>query len=684
MAGQLNRTRARAAAGASLAALAVAAAGSVGWAQEQDGAERIVVTTTRAPTDWLERADGVARFDEAEIQRVNADHIQELLNRAPGVMLHRGSGVEHLTAIRSPVLSAGAGAGSFLFLEDGVPLRAAGFANINGLFESVSELAQTVEVVRGPGSVLYGSNAVHGTINVFTKAPIRDRAMIELSASTLDRNKAQFEISGAGGYGGVYAGLSILDEGGWREQADVGEQKGLLRWDFDSGVWSADTTLALVNLNQETAGFVQGLDAYENTALSRQNANPDAYRDARAVRLQSRVGYQASDRLSFAFTPYARWNEMELLQHFLLQTPIEESGHWSAGALFTAYWQAAPNVEIVAGVDLEHTDGYLSEVQTKPTAGAAPNQTPQGVHYDYDILADVGAVYADANISLTEDWSVQVGARAEWTRYDYDNLTGSGVLGRFLRPDDRVDEFDTLTPKVALLRHLGDGSVAYVRYAVGARAPQTTDVYRLQRLQVPGQIEPETLDSWEIGWRGSNDLLRWDVAAFTMDKEHYFFRDAGGFNVPDGKTRHQGIEGEFTVPLGSMFEASLAGTYAEHTWRFDRPANGIVSGTDIDEAPHWLGNGTLRWFPTDTIDMEAEWVHVGEYYLDEANNFTYPGHDLLNLRATWNPSDGLALFLIVRNALNNDYAERGDFAFGNPRYFPGEDRAFTFGIRKEL
>ncbi len=62
---------------------------------------------------------------------------------------------------------------------------------------------------------------------------------------------------------------------------------------------------------------------------------------------------------------------------------------------------------------------------------------------------------------------------------------------------------------------------------------------------------------------------------------------------------------------------------------------------------------------------------------------TYPGHDLLNLRAMWEPRDGTALFVIVRNALNTDYAERADFSgFAGERYFPGEDRAFTFGVRK--
>jgi len=48
------------------------------------------------------------------------------------------------------VLTGGAGAGSFLYLEDGVPLRAAGFANVNGLFEGGTEFANSLDVLKGP------------------------------------------------------------------------------------------------------------------------------------------------------------------------------------------------------------------------------------------------------------------------------------------------------------------------------------------------------------------------------------------------------------------------------------------------------------------------------------------------------------------------------------------------------
>jgi outer membrane cobalamin receptor len=95
----------------------------------------------------------------------------EILNQLPGVNVQMNSGQEHLIAIRSPVLTGGAGQGSFLILENGVPTRSPAFGNVNSLIEPHHEVADAIEVVRGPGSAKYGSNAVHGLINVILPEP---------------------------------------------------------------------------------------------------------------------------------------------------------------------------------------------------------------------------------------------------------------------------------------------------------------------------------------------------------------------------------------------------------------------------------------------------------------------------------------------------------------------------------
>jgi outer membrane cobalamin receptor len=133
--------------------------------------EEIVVTATRSEMRLLDFAGAIGRVEADEIAALGATHHSELMNRVPGVMIQRGSGQESLTAVRSPVLTGAGSCGAFLFLEDGIPLRPVGFCNVNELFEVNSEQAEAVEVIRGTGSALYGSNAVHGIVNVINPLP---------------------------------------------------------------------------------------------------------------------------------------------------------------------------------------------------------------------------------------------------------------------------------------------------------------------------------------------------------------------------------------------------------------------------------------------------------------------------------------------------------------------------------
>jgi outer membrane cobalamin receptor len=69
-----------------------------------------------------------------------------------------------MTAIRQPITTGGV----YLFLEDGLPTRPTGFFNHNGLYEIDIPNSGRVEVTKGPGSALYGSDAIGGIFKMFT------------------------------------------------------------------------------------------------------------------------------------------------------------------------------------------------------------------------------------------------------------------------------------------------------------------------------------------------------------------------------------------------------------------------------------------------------------------------------------------------------------------------------------
>ena len=137
--------------------------------RENDDIEEIVVTNQRRDQPRFEHAGNITLLGTDAISAVGHQHVHELMTRVSGVWLSRGSGQEHLTAIRSPVLTGAGSCGGYLFLEDGVPIRPAGFCNVNQMFEMHTEQAGGIEVIRGPGNALYGSNALHGIVNVLSQ-----------------------------------------------------------------------------------------------------------------------------------------------------------------------------------------------------------------------------------------------------------------------------------------------------------------------------------------------------------------------------------------------------------------------------------------------------------------------------------------------------------------------------------
>jgi len=621
-------------------------------------------------TDRIERAN-----DRPEtIDLIPADetrvlvHPAEALNAVAGVNIHRGSGQEHLTAIRSPVLTGGAGAGSFLYLENGVPLRAAGFANVNGLFEAGTEFTQQIEVFKGPGPAEYGSNAVHGLINVVTPEPgSGSTATIIGSSEGYARLTVGHDMTD-----NLRVSVSLAHDDGFRDDSGFDQQKAELRYQRDFGVWDVDAIAGFNNLNQETAGFIQGSDAYRDEAIRFTNPNPEAFRDGKNYRAQIQLSRDVDllgDETRLVLTPYVRRAELRFLRHFVPGQALEKNGHTSFGlqtALISNDWSF--------GVDGEYTDGFLYEFQDNPSRFSFV----QGLHFDYEVQALVLAGYAQKSFEL-DRLRIDVGARGEYTSYDYDTLAAPGVSGRFIRTPDRADDFFTLTPKLGLTYAAGNDVTLFARAARGSRAPQTTDLYAVVQNQVAGQAGVETLDSVEGGVRFGSGATRFEVAAYTMWKDNFFFRNAAGFNVTDGKTRHTGVEFSFAAPLTDWLSASGEWAVSDQTYAFDDAASNVRNGNQIDTAPNTLG--TMRLMADfDRFGAGVEWRHVGRYFTSEANTAAYPGHDIFVARASYELSDSLRVFSRVDNIFDTEYADRADFAFGNERYFPGRPRTLFVGL----
>lgn len=637
---------------------------------------------------WGDRAESdpgsLAVLDKTEIADTLADHPAEILNRLPGVNIQMNSGQEHLIAIRSPVLTGGAGQGSFLIMENGVPVRSPAFGNVNSLFEPHHEVASAIEVVRGPGSAKYGSNAVHGLVNVILP-DVGGGSEAVASYGTLGRWRTDVTLDEGAHW---LAAVSVQKDTGWRDNTGVDQQKLTLVGDWTLGGWDTTGWLTASNLNQETAGFIQGTEAYKDEDVAKSNPNPEAYRDAWSARAGARLAREVGGG-TLTLTPYAHTQAMIFAQHFLPNGGVEKNGSTGGGVMARFEREVSAAVIWRAGVDVDVASGWLKEIQPEPF-GFFPGDArfPQGVHYDYTVDTLMGALWGELDYALTDDVRVLAGLRAETHDYDYTTDVAPGINGRFNVPADRTDSFDLLTPKLGLIWSVTENTDLYANYARGERAPQASDLYRLQSLQVAGEVEEETLDSVEIGARGTalDGRLVYDVAAYWMEKENFFFRDSDGLNVPDGSTEHTGIEASAAFELMAGLSVSGTASWSDQTYTFDRITSSgtetIRDGNAIDTAPEWLANVSLDWQATDAVSLSLTVDHVGEYFTDPANTTVYPGHTVLGARGAWAFAEDAEVFLIVRNLTDERYADRADLAFGNDRYFPGEPINATLGMRK--
>lgn len=658
--------------------------------------ETIVVTASRSEqtlagmtvnTDWI---------DEEDLKLIGHTHINESMARIAGTWISRGNGQEHLTAIRSPVLTGAGGCGGFLMLQDGISLRAAGFCNVNELFEAHTDQAQRIEVIKGPGTAMHGSNAMHGVIDVISP-DISDAAFASISMESGSYD--YYRLKTSHGRRNFRLDVSITADGGYKDASGFDQQMLNLQYRSARESLHMVTRMTASNLNQETAGFVPGHKAYQQAGLRRDNPNPNAFRDGKSLRLHSRIKYALDTDTEIIVTPYYRYTDMAFLQHFLPGQATEENGQQSLGLLSSWHQTLAARSNLIVGVDLEYTQAFLKEIQADATASDVAflrATIPAGVHYDYDVDAVVLSPFIQMQWQLSAKNLITTGIRFDYVHYDYNNntLTGRtkddgtpcGFGGcRFNRPADREDSFSNWSPKLGFSHNFNGQNQIYVSLARGFRAPQATELYRLQNEQSVSMIDSEHLDSIEVGFRGSTDRTTYDISLYFMDKDNVIFRDSNRVNVDNGATTHQGIEVTVSTNLTNNIDLSISATYAIHRYDFFRVLNGVnIDGNDVDTAPRHMGSAQLGWNFAARSRAELEWVHMGAYYQDPQNLNAYAGHDLLNLRVQTTLTNHWKLFFRLINLTNVDYAERADYAFGEDRYFVGNPAMVYVGIQGSM
>ena len=654
--------------------------------------DNIIVTAKRDQQLKTSLIGSATRANQEDIAITSQVHINQIGTRFPGVWISRGNGQEHLTSVRSPVFTGSGSCAEVLVSEDEVPIRPTGLCNVNQIFEVNAEQAQGLEIWRGPGTVFYGSNAMHGVVNFLS--PSVDQNYLSGGIGSNNYRKIRAGIKRQLSKGFFQLAANGDSDEGYKDSSGFEQQKVSLKHAYSAENIDITTHLSATNLNQETAGYIKGFETYKDRSVRKLNPNPEAFRDAQSLRLTSKVEGSILGH-EWTATPYFRKSKMTFLQHYLPGQPTESNGQYSNGVQSSLKIQNT-DMDLRVGIDLENANMYVNEIQKNPL-GVPDNVRFQGKHYDFKVRSNQFSFFGDLERELTASTKLEAGFRFENLRYQYKNKMISGTTRddgsdcnssdgacRYFRPDDRTDTFENVNYHLGVNYQLNLKNQLFVRYATAFRAPQINQIYRLQKEQNVANVVSQDLDSFEIGLRSNSNDIAIELSGYLLNKKNVIIKDTNNFVVNDGQTDHRGIEWLIRYKLSDRMELITNGSYAIHEYDYSRLYGGIdIDGNKVDTAPKLLTNLRLKYKSTKGFVNELEIVHLDKYFLDPQNLHSYPGHTIANLRFSRAFNDITVSGQII-NLMGELIAERADYGFGSYRYFVGEERGIFLQLQKVI
>lgn len=670
-------------------------------AKQAEPAEEVVVTATREKKDKRDIAESVSVFDSDLIADVSPSHPSEILNRAAGVYVNNLGGEGHMTAIRQPITTRGV----YLFLEDGVPVRPTGFFNHNALYEVNIPQSGSIEVVKGPGSALYGSDAIGGMINSLSTAPAEKLIRrINVEAGSYGWKRALVNVSGTSGAHGFRVSINYTDNEGYRDESEYDRASITGRWDYNGTGLNVKTLLSYTEVDQSGVSSLED-DDYENDTQKNRFHGDVGYRDVEALRLSSEFSLDFDNGL-LSFIPYYRNNTTIMSPSWMVtyDPNLRESKFESFGILTKYRHDFSDTLQLISGIDIDYTPStFVEEDVTMITAGDIyTGFTETGdLHYDFEAGQTSISPYFQLEAKFFDHLIATVGLRYDYFKLKYEDQIdpATPIDTRHRRPEDQAVNFDQFSPKLGLVYQFNELHDVYANYRHAFTIPSAGTLFRSGSMQNTDNLEPIKADSYELGFRGfMTSWFSYEVAAYHMVKKDDLVTVVSGFtrNIYNaGETEHNGIELTLTGDITDELSYALAVSKTDQSYKkfkyYEVSFPGSVvtehdlSGNDLGKAPESIGNLIIAYAPMsiEGLRFEVEWEHLGEYYTDETNTSTYDGHDLYNFRASYTATDNFEVYGRVQNLTDELYSTYTSNQVGDLdiSYRPGMPRAYYAGIR---
>ncbi|MEO5353823.1 MAG: TonB-dependent receptor, partial [Magnetococcus sp. XQGC-1] len=639
-----------------------------------------------------------------QLQERRPTHPKDLMNQVPGVWMSNLSGEGHSTAIRQPLTTSPV----YLYLEDGIPTRSTGFFNHNALYEINVPQAGGLEVSKGPGSALYGSDAIGGTINVLTRPPPKSNEL-EATSEIGTYGWGRLLLSGGRAYDKTAwrANLNLTHADGWQESAGYDRQTGSVR--VDHALSDASTLKIIASIAEIDQNHVGDMNQQDYDRNPRKNNTPISYRKVEALRL-SAAYEQETARSLLSITPYVRHNSMEILPNWSLSydPSIYTTRNDSFGILSKYRQDFEPmRARLIVGLDGDYSPGSRDEqaLQVNRTGTVYSSIGARSRIYDYDVTFSSLSPYLQGEISPLAPLRLTAGLRFDMMQYEYDNHltnaaladpTGSGWYGHVA---DGSTHYNHLSPKLGATWQFSETLNGFLNYNNAFRTPSEGQVFRgsressEERAQAAARsqldLKPVVVNSLETGLRGKQGTIDYELSLYLMRKSDDIISYRNPVTdqrttVNSGETLHRGIEAGVGIPLLPEWRVDGSLSYAKHTyeeWKVSGTAN--YSGKEMEMAPRVTANTRVTYSPNfmNNGHIQAEWTSLGSYWRDPANSSKYEGHDLVHLRARYPIDKTWELYGNVNNLFDTQNAETSSLSSGAPVYTVGLPRTAFLGVQ---
>ena len=254
--------------------------------------QEVVLTANRG--EGQKRSDApiaITTISSKTIQDAKPTTVDQVLNKVSGVNMVNLGNEQHQMSIRQPMTTKSL----FLYLEDGIPIRTSGLFNHNALLEMNMAATKSIEVIKGPSSSLYGSEAIGGVINFITAAPT---GIPVLKAGLQGNNVGykRFDLmtsTSTGKWGFLLSGYYADKRNGFLEYSDFHKSTLTARIDYRfSDRTTLTNNLTYLDYYSDMAG---GIDStmFANKTFS--NPQTFTYRKVNGFRYHSTLSHNWND-----------------------------------------------------------------------------------------------------------------------------------------------------------------------------------------------------------------------------------------------------------------------------------------------------------------------------------------------------------------------------------------------------